>query len=73
MRAIQTSKTDSINKKYQIMIVNILNNQGHRYSNQYIIKFVSFMSIYNTINLDIILSFIVLSNLYFRYIDLLQI
>ena len=54
MRAIQTSKADLINKKYQITIVNILKNQGRRYSNHYIIKFVNFMSIYYAINLDII-------------------
>ena len=55
------------------MVVNILNNWNLRYSSNYIIKFVRFIPIYYTINLNIILSFIVFSNLYIGSIDLLKV
>ena len=71
IEAIQRSKTNSINRKYRIMIINILKNQSRRYYNNYIIKFIGFISIYYAINLNIILFFISYSNLYLASIDLL--
>ena len=53
LRAIQTSKMDSINRRYQIMIVSMLKNWNRRYSSHYIIKFIGFMLIYYIINLNI--------------------
>ena len=70
VRVIQIGKTDLISQKYQIMIVSRLKNWSRRYSSHYTIKIVGFMQIYYTINLDII-SFMVFSYLYFRFIDLL--
>ena len=61
---IQTGKTDSMSRKYQIMVVGLLKNWSRRYFNHYIIKFVGFMSIYYAINLDIVSSLMVFSNLY---------
>ena len=70
-RMIQTSKADLINRKYQIMIVNMLKNWSRRYSSHYIIKFVNFMSIYYVINLDIVSSYMIFIYLYLGSIDLL--
>ena len=72
MGEIQTGKTDSIYRIYQIMIVNMLNNWNSKYSSHFIIKFIGFMSIYYDINLDSVLSIIVFNNLYLGFIDLLQ-
>ena len=58
MRKILTSKADSINQKYQIMVISILKNWSYRYSNNYIIIFVGFISIYYDINLDIVSIFL---------------
>ena len=55
------------------MVVIILKNWSFKYFNHFIIKFIGFMLIYYIINLDIISSFIVFSNLYIEYIDLLQV
>ena len=46
------------------MTVSILKNLSYRYYSHYIIKFIGFMLIYYTINLNIVSSFMVLSNLY---------
>ena len=73
VRAIQTSKIDLINQRYQILIVNILKNWIYRYSSHYFIKFIGFMSIYYAINLDIVSSYMILSYLNLRSIDLLQV
>ena len=62
--AIQIGKADSTWSKIQIMIVSILKNKYRRYSNHYIVKFVSFMPIYYAINLDIVSCFMVFSNFY---------
>ena len=56
----------------RLMIVNMLKN-NHRYSSHYIIKFVSFILIYCTINLNIISLYMVFSYLYLRYVNLLQV
>ena len=45
------------------MIVNMLKNLNRRYSNHYIIKFIDLISIH-AINMNIVSSFIVFSNLY---------
>ena len=66
MMMIQIDKTDSISR----MIIYMLKNLSRRYSNYYIIKFISFILIYYGINLDIISSFMVFNNLYIPYIDL---
>ena len=74
MRVIQTSKTNLINRRYQIKIVSILKNlknRSRRYSNNYIIKFVGFMSIYYAFNLNIVLFCMIFSNLYIGSIDIL--
>ena len=70
MRAIQTSIADLISRRYHIKVVSMLKNLSSRFSSYYIIKFVSFMPIYYAINLDIVSSFTVFSNLYLRSIDL---
>ena len=69
--AIQTSKTYLIGQRYKIMIVNTLKNWSCRYSSRYFIKFISFISIYYTINLNIVSSYIVFNYLYLGSIDLL--
>ena len=69
---IQTNKTDSIDRKYMIMIVNISNNWNRRYSNHYIIKFINFLSIY-VISLDTVSFIIICSNLYLETINILQV
>ena len=63
METIQTSKTDSISKKNQIIGASMLKNWNRRYSCHYIIKFVGFMSIYYAIDLNIVSSFMIFSNL----------
>ena len=57
---IQTDKANSINR----MVVYMLKNWSRKYSSYYIIKFISFIPIYYGINLDIVSSFMVFSNLY---------
>ena len=47
------------------MVVNILNNWSRKYISHYIIKFVGFILIYYAINLNIVLSYMVFSYLYF--------
>ena len=71
--AIQTYKTNLISPIYQIIVITMLNNWSRRYSSHYIIKFVGFILIYYTINLDIVSSCMVFNYLYFQYIDLLQV
>ena len=71
MGVIQIGKADLISRRYQIMLVNMLNNWSRTYSSHYIIKFVSFISIYYTINLDIVSSYMVFSYLYLGSINLL--
>ena len=66
MMMIQIDKTDSISR----MIIYMLKNLSQRYFSYYIIKFISFILIYYDINLNIVSSFMVFSNLYIRYIDL---
>ena len=56
MRVIHTDKADSISR----MVVYMLKNWSKKYSSYYIIKFISFIPIYYDINLDIVLSFMVL-------------
>ena len=58
--AIHTGKVNLINRRYHIMVVNILKNRSRKYSNHYIIKFVGFIPIY-AINMDIISSFMFLT------------
>ena len=53
------------------MSVNIWNKRSGKYSSYYIVKFIGFMPIFYTINLDIVLFFIVFSNLYLEFMDLL--
>ena len=67
---IHKSETNLINRRYQIMVFNML-KKNYRYSNHYFIKFVSFMSIYYTINLDIFSLCMVFNYLYLESIDLL--
>ena len=55
------------------MIIGILKNESRRYYGHYIIKFVSFISICDVINLDNVSSFMVFNSLYLRYTDLLQV
>ena len=45
---------------------------GYKYSSNYFIKFLDFMSIYYAINLDIVSSCMIFSYLYLGSIDLLQ-
>ena len=73
MEAIQTDKSDLINRIYQIMIVGKLNNLSCGYSSHYFIKYVGFILIYYFINLDIVSSCIVFSYLYFEYVNLSQV
>ena len=73
MRAIQTSKTDSIGRKYQIMIVSILKNWSSRYSSRYIITFVGIIQSYYAINLILFHTYMIFSNLYLGCIDLLHV
>ena len=54
---IQTGKADSVSTKYQIMVISMLNNWNRRYSSYFLIKFVGYMSIYYSINLDIVSSY----------------
>ena len=54
MRVIQISKMDSINQRYQIMVISMLKNLSRIYYSYYVIKFVGFIQIYYAINLDII-------------------
>ena len=54
VKPIHTSKAYSIIRIYQTMVINILKNRDRKYSSYYIIKFVGFISIYYTINLDIV-------------------
>ena len=68
--AIHTNKTNLINRRYQIMVFNML-KKSYRYSSHYFIKFVGFMSIYYAINLDIFSLCMVFNYLYLEYIDLL--
>ena len=70
VRTIHTCKTYLISRRYQIMVVSILKNYGHRYYSHYIIKFVGFMPIYYTINLGIVSSYMVFSCLYLGFVDL---
>ena len=60
MRVIHTHKSDLISR----MVVYMLKNWSQKYSSYCIIKFISFIPIYYGINLDIVLSFMVFSNLY---------
>ena len=60
MRVIHSDKADSISR----MVVYMLKNLSRKYSSYYIIRFISFIPIYYGINLDIVLSFMVFSNLY---------
>ena len=71
--AIQTSKIDSINRKYQIIVIGILKNLSRKYSIHCIIKSVGFIPTYYAINLNIVSAFMNFSNLYFGSIDLLQV
>ena len=73
MGAIEIGKVDSISRRYHITIINILKNLSHRYYNHYIIKFIGFMPIYYAINLNFVSYFMVFSNMYFEFINLLQI
>ena len=65
VRAIRIDKADSISRRYQTMIVSMLNNWIHIYFNLYIIKILGFIPIYYTVNLYIISSFMIFSNFYF--------
>ena len=58
---IHTSKADSISRKYQIMVINMLKNYSRKYYSHYIIKFVGFILIYYVINLNIVSSLIILA------------
>ena len=60
-------------KKNQIIGASMLKNLNRRYSCHHIIKFIGFISIYYVINLDIVSSFMIFSNLYFGSINLLQV
>ena len=71
--AIQTGKVDLISRKYQIMVVSMLKNWSCMYYSHYFIKFIGFMPIYYTINLDGVSSCMVFSYLYLGYIELLQV
>ena len=73
MGVIHTTKADSINPIYHIMVVIILKNRSRKYFSHYIIKFIGFMLIYYAINLNVILLFMNFSNLYIESIDLLQV
>ena len=66
-----SSKTDLICRRYEIMVVMVLKNWSKRYSNHFIIKFLDFILIYYAINLNIVSSYMNFSYLYFKSIDLL--
>ena len=68
MKTIQIGKTYSINRKYHIIVIRILKKLTNGYSDHYIIKFISFMSLYYSIYLDFISLFIIFSNLYIESI-----
>ena len=70
VRVIQTNKVDLISQRYQFMVISILQNWSCRYSSHYFIKFVGFIWIYYIINLNIVSSYMILSYLYLRSIDL---
>ena len=55
------------------MVVIILKNRSRKYFSYYITKFIGFMLIYYAINLNVILLFMIFSNLYIESIDLLQV
>ena len=67
-RVIQAGKAASISRIYQIMVSNMLKNWSHGYSSHYIIKFIGFILIYYVINLNIVSSFMIFSNLYIYWI-----
>ena len=71
--AIEIDKAYSISRRYHITIINMLKNWSHRYYDYYIIKFIGFIPIYYAINLNIVSYFMVFSNMYFGFINLLQI
>ena len=55
------------------MVVNMLKKWSRKYFSHYIIKFVDFMSIYYTINLNIVSLCMIFSYLYLGFIVLLQV
>ena len=55
------------------MVVIMLKNWSHRYASRYIIKFIGLILIYYAINLENVSSFMIFSNLYLEFINLLQI
>ena len=69
---IQTDKAYLLNPIYQIIAVSILKNYSYRYYNNYIIKFIDFISIYYVINLNIV-PCIIFNYLCFGSINLLQV
>ena len=71
MGVIHIIKAYSINRIYHIMVVIILKNRSRKYFSHYIIKFIGFTLIYYAINPDIILFFMIFSNLYIEFMDLL--
>ena len=73
VEVIQISKTDLINQKYQIMVISMFKNWSCKYYSYYFIKFIGFILIYYTINLDIVSSYMVFNYLYLGSINLLQV
>ena len=73
VRATQTSTSVLISRRYRIMIVSMLKNWSLRYYSHYIIKFVTFITIYYVINLNTTSFYMVFNNLCFGSIDLLQV
>ena len=71
MEEIHISKIYLISRRYQIMFIDILNNQNRKYYSYYIIKFINFMLIYYTINQNIISSYITFNNLYLGCVNIL--
>ena len=71
VKAIHTSKINPSSLRYQIMIIDMLNNYSLKYFSHYIIKFVYFIPIYYAINLDIVSSYMIFNYLYIGSIDLL--
>ena len=66
----QTSKTDLINRIYQIIVVSILKNLSQKYFSYTILSnLIRFISIYYTINLNIVLSYMIFIYLYFGHVD----
>ena len=55
------------------MVFNTLKNWSRGYSSHYNVKFVGFMLNYHAININVVSSFMVFSNLYLGSIDLLQV